>query len=650
MKILVCILLLFSQVLAQSKVETLTEKLKTAKGKERVDILGQLCWELRGREPKKAEEYGVSALKLADEIKYDRSIAQISNYLGVVYRNLGDYGQALFLYRRALSFAQKNSDSVQIAYSYNNIGGIYRTEGAYPLALENMLNALKVFESLNDKSGIAFCAINIGIVYRHEKNYEQALKYLNYSLKLRREINFKQGIALALNQIALVNLDQKNYQEALKIYSSIMPLYKEEKDTKGIAAVYGGLGKIYYLMGNNDRAIESLTNSLELNKKISDKDEQINNYLDLGSVYTAKKEFPKAELYLNTALNISEEINSNNAQNKVLLALSRLYEIKGDFQKALEYHKKYSAIKDTLFSSESIQKIGNIQKEYEVEKREMQNNALKKDVDIQSSIRNYLTAIVIIILLFTFLLYKRYKAIKDLSAKLEEANLAKNRFFRIVAHDLRNPLSNSLNYSELLLSEYFEFSSEEKFDMIKSIDESLKKNVALLNNVLDWASSQADTLKFNPEMLNLHELVDDVQALFVQIANHKKIIIKNNIPVDAECFADDFMIKTVFRNLLTNSIKFTNEEGIIEINSSTVKNKLQIDIKDTGIGMAEDDLEKLFRLDMKHSTLGTQREQGSGLGLVICKEFVEKNNGEIFVSSKKGQGTIFSFTLPFEKV
>ena len=233
---------------------------------------------------------------------------------------------------------------------------------------------------------------------------------------------------------------------------------------------------------------------------------------------------------------------------------------------------------------------------------------------------------------------------------LEKLNAAKDKFFSIIAHDLKNPFSVLLSVTESLSEAFDDLSDEDKNMSITRINKSVILLYNLLENLLQWSMSQTGRLKFSPVKNNLYLLVLHNISLLKMNAEKRDISIVNNLKEDIPVFVDTDMINTVIRNLVSNAIKFNIDGGAIEINALQKDNMIEIEISDTGIGLTDEDINKLFRIDVKNTSIGSgNKEKGTGIGLIICKEFVEKNGGQIRVSSRKGKGSKFCFTVPIYK-
>ena len=230
---------------------------------------------------------------------------------------------------------------------------------------------------------------------------------------------------------------------------------------------------------------------------------------------------------------------------------------------------------------------------------------------------------------------------------LRIANATKDKFFQIIAHDLKNPFTTILGFSELLLIKHDVISPEKQQKYLHSISTTAKSAYSLLENLLLWARAQDGTLSFNPVEVNLHVLLNDVIVLLKPAATKKNVQIIAHIPENILLTADEMMLSTIARNLIVNAIKFTLPEGTIYVEYHCVEEGHQVSIIDNGIGIDQEVAAKLFRVEEHHSTPGTENESGTGLGLVLCKEFVDKHDGKIWAESTPGKGSIFSFLIPF---
>jgi two-component system sensor histidine kinase/response regulator len=232
--------------------------------------------------------------------------------------------------------------------------------------------------------------------------------------------------------------------------------------------------------------------------------------------------------------------------------------------------------------------------------------------------------------------------------ELRTLNATKDKFFSIIAHDLKNPFQSIIGFSDLLSRKYHSIEEEKKIEFIRLIKDSSNSAYVLLENLLDWAGTQTNKIKYRPEIINLIEIINENFQMFHVSLQKKNIRFIKPEDKEIKAFADYNMINTIFRNLLSNAIKFTPENGTITISASVKEKMIELIVADTGIGMDKKDIDKIFILDEFHSTEGTSGESGTGLGLIISREFAIMHGSELAVQSEKGKGTRFSFKLPLK--
>jgi two-component system, sensor histidine kinase and response regulator len=232
------------------------------------------------------------------------------------------------------------------------------------------------------------------------------------------------------------------------------------------------------------------------------------------------------------------------------------------------------------------------------------------------------------------------------SEELDGLNRTKNRLISIISHDLKNPFHSLIGFSDLLVHEAERFSEEEKLSFYKSINDTSKKAYELLQNLLDWTRLQTSEIPFNPADLQVSETIRSVLDLLHSHARDKGIVMQTDISEETMVYADSRMFETVLRNLLSNAVKYTPYGGKISISAQDHNDFIRFAVEDSGVGMDKEQLANLFNIDKKTTRPGTKNELGTGFGLILCREFVIKNGGELSVESSPGKGSIFSFTVP----
>jgi PAS domain S-box-containing protein len=236
--------------------------------------------------------------------------------------------------------------------------------------------------------------------------------------------------------------------------------------------------------------------------------------------------------------------------------------------------------------------------------------------------------------------------IKNNELSLIELNATKDKFFSIIAHDLRSPFTSIIGFSEYLVEQVKENDYEKVAEFADIILQSSNSAMALLSNLMVWSQLQSGRMVFNPESFDIATLIREVTLLLKGLSEQKSIIIENILPTHAFVLADKEMISTILRNLISNALKFTQTGGRISISTVSKNKELIVTVSDNGVGISKDRIDKLFNMVESSSTPGTQKEKGTGLGLILCKEFIEKNKGKIWVESEVGIGSSFCFSLP----
>jgi Signal transduction histidine kinase len=351
--------------------------------------------------------------------------------------------------------------------------------------------------------------------------------------------------------------------------------------------------------------------------------------------------------------------------------LAKAYEKKGDFKTSLEHMKLYVQFSDSMAQKEKYQQLATLEKRYETERKENQIARLQAKQQLtmielrknkQLKQLGITSALLLLLLLFFIwlkyldktksnkLLASKNRVIEKSEKELRVLNASKNKFFSIIAHDLKNPLHTVLGYSHLLSDEYEHFNETERRKFAGDIYKSTNNIFRLLQNLLEWSRTQTGRLNFSPEVVEYQKILDSSMSVLKNLADQKHIEIKTGNDPDLRIFADPQMIETVLRNLINNAIKFTPEGGHIEVAAKESNGQILISVVDSGVGISEEDSQNLFKIDSKVKRKGTNNEDGSGLGLILCHEFVSKHNGQIWVNSVPGKGSEFVFTIPAKAI
>jgi signal transduction histidine kinase/predicted negative regulator of RcsB-dependent stress response len=570
--------------------------------------------------PSECIEQSAKLLEYAVE-KKDRLLeAKCLQNLAVAFYSLCDYKQSLSNINKALEIFKELNDEKGIATSLNNKGRVFIEIGKYEEALENQLESLKLLERLGDKKGVSKLYNNIGLIYWYCENYNEALEYHTKSLNIKKELNDRRGIAKTFNNLGNVYKYIERPADAISSYKKALKINEELGNKKGISFCLNNLGTVYKDLGKDELALDCYNRSLKLKEELADKQGIANSYLNLGVVFTDKKDFRQAGKYFEKGFKLAEEEDMKHVLKGFYYNYMELYSKKGVYKKALEYFKKYVELKESLFNEEIARKFTEFHLRYDIEKMEKENELLRQKNEIQ-------------------------KLELESQKNLKELNATKDKFFSIIAHDIKSPFAVMLSFLNILKrTENYE--KEVVMRLVADMEATIKASLSLLANLLEWSRTQRGRIEFAPVNLKLKPTSDWVLSLLGGNAQTKEITIINKVNPAHRVFADKNMLNTVLRNLISNAIKFSYKGGEIRVSSSEENGEIKISVSDCGIGIEPALIDKIFCIDTKTNTLGTAGEKGTGIGLILCKEFVECMGGKIWAESSPGKGSTFCFILP----
>ena len=438
----------------------------------RINTLITLASELRNKEQNKAMNYAQQAISLAKELikkqknspketKYKKAIGSAYNIIGIIYKNQGNYPDAIKIHFEALKIFETVKDKGGIANCYNSLGIVCRNQGNYPEAIKNHLQALRIQEEIGDKNGVANSYNNIGIIYKNQEHYSEALKNHLQALKIRTEIGDKSGMANSYNNLGITYRYQGNYKESRNSYSQSLKIQEEIGDKNGIASSYSGVGIIYMMEGNYANALRNISRALKIQEEINDKKGIASSYTNMGINYTKLGDFQKAIEHLNKGLSLSKEIGAKDYIKDSYIELSKLYATMQEYKKAYEYYQKYSDIKDTLFNSENSKHIAEMNAQYDSDKKDNEIKLLNKDKDVQNAElkkqRLFSYSIIgglVLVLLLAFFIYRSYRQKQIANRKLEIKNEKIENAYNIIERNRdeiaqkNKDITDSINYAK----------------------------------------------------------------------------------------------------------------------------------------------------------------------------------------------------------
>lgn len=625
-----------------------------------------------------------SAIELSDQIRYKKGAAE-ARFRQAYYHDLrGNYTEAIKNLEQAIVLFMGIGDSSSLTGCYNNLGVLYSYGTNQQKSLNYFIKSINIGEEVQDSFSLAESYSNVAGYYQDLKEYGSALKYYNKSLEVDLRYNYPEDIAISYLDIGNIYTKLRRYDDALENLRKAQVLLPAIKDPYYKAVLFQCFANYYKETGDIETA-----NSFVLKAKTS-----VNNFdspmlkaelLTIkGELLLKQQKYTKSLGVLDSAIAMFNQLNSSYSLNELFKNKAEAYSKSGQHTQAY----KYLQMANKEDEKSGINEIAEILSEFEKQEARKEERArlklgqeleIQRDENLLIRVRSklyftiYLAILLGSVLILALYLYalkrnhskslessnglinhqkelieKSYSQLKKKEKRLVQLNATKDKFFSIIAHDLKNPFNTLIGISELMISNPEIKHTEDFEELIEGMFQTAKSGHDLLENLLQWSRSQVGNIQLEPQMLSIHEIFNTIATFFYETAKAKDITITIQEDLKHEAYADYNMANFIIRNLISNAIKFSHSNSTINVSSYVHKQKMVIDIKDQGIGMSKKTINKLFKIENTVQKDGTANEKGTGLGLILCKEFVEKNGGKIWVESEKGKGSTFSFSLPKE--
>lgn len=611
--------------------------------------------------------YLKNALSKEDSLNY-----KLTNASFLIYRT--SPSEARYLAQQSYNMAIENSDTTNILFATSVLGTAVGEMGDFQEALTYFFRNLEMSNPINHYDEYAAALNEIGRLYLYMNDLDNSKKYFEEEIAVATEYNEVYGINAGYLNLGCVYYEMGDFDTALELIDKSYQFGIQVQDTSFQYNSIGNLAGIYFEKKDTEKAIDLQKKGLAFEIALDDKVAMIDSYANLALFHGTLTDRHQAIEYYEKSLAIGLELN---VVDKIISTYDvgiEMYDSWGDYQKALEISLlRYDLYVEALNLKRNNQ-VAEMREKYETQKKEVdiinlrKDNTLaeltiekEKDKNLILIIVSLLVAVVLMFVIFVYLQTrkrrreadKRNEFITSINKKLSqsqdallEANKTRDKFFALIAHDLRGPIASFQGIGRVISYTLKKGKLENTQELIQSVDESASRINSLLDNLLKWALSQTGGLPFKPVPLNLIETIKDTILIYEQGFEVKNIRVENNTPEDLWVFADLNAVSTVIRNLLGNAQKFTLEGGTVTLETCQVDQFVEVTISDNGVGIPAEKLKNIFRLDDKKSTPGTQGEKGTGLGLMLCEQFIVKNGGQITVESEVDQGTSITFSLP----
>lgn len=632
-------------------------------------------------------------IKLAIEENNAHNEAILKYLLADSYYFENDFKTALELYTETTKAFEQLNDTVYWLRSLNSVGLIYNLEENSSLSLTFLTHGIEIANQVKNSCydithQKLIILTNIINVYNQTNDFEKSIK-LNYeAIEIALQINDSTRLGNLYNALGISHRKLNKTNEAILYYEKAGKIFNQLNNKFTYSFVLNNIASLYEQINNRDSALQYYTLAHKGFKEKSYPFGIAKSGFGLASIYAFENNIQKARQHFENTVEIASEYNFNEILIDVLFDYSQFEYNNKNYEHAYQLINEHIQLNDSIYTIEKEKEIANLKSKYELSMIEnelniLKSESLKQTYNISMKVRQFQIALIFIIFLMAivatvFIFYKQKsnanKLLADKNIQIEKqnnklikinaeiekinttlqqsrhelllSNHLKNRFFSVLAHDLQNPFHHVIGLSKLLSEYYNKLSSEERREMASDIHQTTININQLLENLLEWNRAQTGDLCFNRETIIVNNLIENSIILLSPVAKSKSIEIIKTFTNIIQIKADAKMLETVFRNLISNSIKFTNQGGIITISAYTDEENFYGKIEDTGVGIDPKYLKKLFRIDSKLKTNGTANEKGTGLGLNICYEFIKYHKGKIWAESTPRQGSAFCFSIP----
>lgn len=576
-----------------------------------------------------------------------KKLLEAAVYLGMAnyYYDKGDFLYSIDCAHLALQIVPTTVDSVLIFKSdcYEILAAAYFRDGMFDKSLSFAQKSEEIANRLNNDNLRSSALNTYAAVYLSMGRLKQAEKYIREAIQIERKQRQTGPLAIRLGMMSDILVKQTRYEEALVYINEALHLDSVAGRTEKMAVRFSQKADIFLATKNWSACVATCLRALDIFRKTGNLVSQAITLKQLGNAEMQLKHRSQAEAYYLESASICEKIGFRQI---LQIDYYNLYSIYKDYdiQKALDYLERSNALKDTLFSQERDQMLSEFEIKYNTQEKEIKLSLL----EMKNRKKNYLITLLVFLSLlsvlslvgFSFAYRNRKKRNQQLTEMIDE----KDRYTSIISHDLKNPIAAQKHLTEILYENFENLPVEEMRYCLNELRKSTGSLDDLLFDLLQWSSLNCGRIVYNPVRLNFRSSVESTFRKLSTQASAKNVELKHNVFTDSYVEEDLHFVEFILRNLMTNAIKFSNPNSVVILNVEDAGAHLKVSITDSGVGMTQECQEHLFDTKTR-SSKGTQGETGTGLGLVVCHQMIQKSGNHISVESQLGEGTTVTFTM-----
>ena len=607
-------------------------------------MTGVLYW----GNPDTAVFYFRLARQYSKEQGYNLGYFMSTQNIGTLYLNGGVHDSAIYYLTKALALWTPEIGLARHAKLQLDFGSWYSARDDYKRSLQFLVPAMISMRKTGDTVRLRSVYNSLGVMFTNLHNYEKAKYYYEQVLEITPE-SFMNGRfwSSTYNNLGTAHLDvAKNYDSALIMFRTSLSIALKHQLSDALGLIYMNMGITFIGLHELDSATYYLRSAQALINKFTRKTHVAGIFINYGSALFRARKIDSAKYFIDKGMELLTDGVAGNLKAAGYELLFQVDSARGKYVSAIRYLQQGRELTTSLHNKDILMKVAEKEYAYELDLSNSENEYLKRENSLKAGvIKNQrlilFFAVFIIVLIAAMLLY-----IAQNRKKLQHLNQTKDKFLSIISHDLRSPFSSLLGLLTELHKGYEEFTDTERKQILSMLETSSQNTYHLLENLLEWTNSQQGKLTSNPKLIEVRKHVEKTADLLKTRADKKGIELRIDIAADLVTYADPMLFDNTILNIANNAIKFTPRGGTIIISSVIKEKSILVCCKDNGIGIPTDYLKDLFRLDGKVKRRGTDQEPGTGLGLILCKEFVELMKGKITVESKEKEGASVCIELP----
>ena len=623
-----------------------------------INLLNQLARTFRYKKSDSLGYFAEEALKQSKRIGYAKGEMEATMELANYYSDLGKQALAIKYFNRSLAISKKIEEKDTQLSIMSNLGHEYAYQGQLDRSLKTFLEAIDLAEKEDNNDMLSILHEAVAQLYIEQEDYPIALAQYKIIDSINTVIGNPVFQAETWSNLASVYSKTGQSERALETIDKSIAIFKEEGITDWLAYAYSVKGEVYEEKGNYHWSLHWYDKCRQLHVDLDDPRSEIELYQGLAKTYYGLKGFDQALQYGQKALGIAQQINDFDGQKTTTETLYKIHQARGEYDLAFEHLEWNKLLTDSLTKIQ----LKNMQELYQTDTA-FRVNATKDKQFIERENKQKarlalaVFIVVIVLLVSVYFMIKNHKKLTSLFEELKvktqnlrnrenelrEISRARDRLFSIIGHDLRSPIGALQGMLNLLDSG--EIAKQEFIAFIPKLKGDVDHISFTLNNLLSWGQAQMDSTITKSSTVTVARKIEDQIRLLADAAEKKNIKVINEVTDDTKVWADTHHVDLIVRNLLSNALKFTPNHGLISFHAEDRKGYWQLCVKDTGIGMDEETLSTLFMKETNRTTYGTNNEKGTGLGLALCRELVQRNNGDLWVESELKKGSRFYFTL-----